>query len=463
MSIREAMLTWDQLRHLHKHPRTIALWRSLLGPLLRWLNPTRRRWLLGLGALVIAVKHPVEMVRSSAKHFDINSIPASALLVAMLMFLYVICCYRAAERFASLPAFVRRRPLVCLHSGFWVLLTVLWTTTSVSPALRTVLAGCATVMPFLLWRISYLLQTAQRGKMTGTHLLDHALYIWPVWGGTNTPYGKGLDYLRSTEATDEESLARSQLAGLKMFVLAMFCRVGEKVIDGLVFGSESNIVRRAMGGATLGLPTVDAILRTQPGTHAVWMSWVAIYCDLFLRVFALGAFGHVIVGYIRLCGFNVFRNTYKPLLAETIVEFWNRYYYYFKELLVNFFFLPTFVRYFRRSPRMRLFTAVFASAFFGNVYYHAIQGHSLVRGDWTALTEMLLPRLGYCFLLALGIYVSMLREKQRSRARPSRPWPRRALAIFGVWTFFAFISLWHHGAQSFHARFRFLLGLIGAA
>ena len=45
----------------------------------------------------------------------------------------------------------------------------------------------------------------------------------------------------------------------------------------------------------------------------------------------------MIVGYLRLCGFNVFRNTYKPLLAETMVEFWNRYYYYFKELLVNFF------------------------------------------------------------------------------------------------------------------------------
>jgi len=25
----------------------------------------------------------------------------------------------------------------------------------------------------------------------------------------------------------------------------------------------------------------------------------------------------------------MFRNTYKPLLAESIVEFWNRYYYYF--------------------------------------------------------------------------------------------------------------------------------------
>jgi hypothetical protein len=459
MSDREAVLTWDQLRHLHKHPRTISLWRSLLGPLLRWLNPGRRRWLLGLGALVIAVKLPVGMVNEGGVQFDID--PAAA-LVALLMFLYVVCCHRAAQRFASLPEFVRSRPLVCLHSSFWVLLVVLWTTRSVSPALRTVLAGCATVLPFLLWRLSYLLQTAQRGKMTGTNLLDHAIYIWPVWGGTNTPYGKGFDYLKSTEARDEESLARSQLAGLKMFLLALLCSVGQKLIAGFVFGSH-NVVHRALGGATLGLPRVDTILGTQPGTHAAWVSWVAIYGDLFLQVLKLGAFGHVIVGYIRLCGFNVFRNTYKPLLAETILEFWNRYYYYFKELLMNLFFFPTFVRYFKSSPRMRLLTAVFAAAFFGNLYYHVIQDPSLARGDWSALEKMLLPRLMYCFLLALGIYVSMLRAKQRSKAQAFRPWPRRALAIFGVWTFFAFIHLWHHGEQPFRARFNFVLGLIGAA
>ena len=123
-------------------------------------------------------------------------------------------------------------------------------------------------------------------------------------------------------------------------------------------------------------------MRARPGTHAVWIGWAAIYCDLFRRVLSLCVSGHVIVGYLRLCGFNVFRNTYKPLLAETIVEFWNRYYYYFKELLVNFFFFPTFTRYFKRNPRLRMFAAVFAAAFVGNMYYHVIEDESLVRGDW---------------------------------------------------------------------------------
>lgn len=460
-AIGEASPSWDQFRHFHKHARIIALWQRLFEPLLRWLKPGRRRWLLALGAIPVALMHPIAMVRHSSEHFGYVPEPADVLLVIVILVAYVLCCYRAAQNFASLPDFVRRRPLVSLHGAFWALLMVLWTIRRADPRLATMLAGCALAMPFLMWRLSYLLLTAQRCKMAGTGLRDHAIYIWPVWGGTDTPFGKGLDYLKSTEAQDEEALARSQLAGLKLFVLALLCSVGDKLIDGLVFGSH-NFYRQVLGDATLGIPTVSAML-AQPGAHPIWSRWVAIYSDLFQQVLSLGAYGHVVVGYLRLCGFNVFRNTYKPLLAETIVEFWNRYYYYFKELLVNFFFLPAFIRYFRRSPRMRLFTAVFASAFFGNVYYHMIQHDSLVYGGWSALAKQLVPRISYCFLLALGIYLSMLREQRRPGARRARPWPRRALAVFGVWTFFAVIRLWKPVEATFDARLKYLLGLAGVA
>jgi len=426
---------------------------------LRWLQPGLRRWLLGLGALVVAVREPVAMLRRSGGDNGIPFDHATMLLVAAVMFAYAVCCYLLARRFESLPASVRRHPLVFLHATFWVLLVVLWIGPAHSASFR-VLTGCAIVMPFLLWRLSYLALTAQRGKLAGTGPQDHALYIWPVWGGSDTPYGKGIDYLKSTEAGDAESLARSQLAGLKLLVLAFIFRAAVKLINGVVYGAD-NAFRDALGGVTLGLPTVDALLAAQAGTHAVWGSWLSIYFDLVLRVLKLAAYGHVVVGCLRLFGFNVFRNTYKPLLAESIIEFWNRYYYYFKELLVHFFFFPAFVRYFRNSPRLRLFCAVFASAFLGNLYYHAIQDESLVRGDWQQLAHMLIPRVNYCFLLALGIFVSMRREQRHSGTRAERRWPRRALAIFGVWTFFAFIQLFHDGDPTLLERVEFILALFG--
>lgn len=453
-------MTWEQFRHLHKDPQSIALWRLVFGSFLRWLKPGRRRLLLGLGALFVAFRQPISIVQWNGKHFDVIGDFATTLLIASLMFIYAACCYLAARNFESLPNFARHRPVLVLHAVFWAMLIVLWTTEPARPALLATLAGCAIAMPFLIWRLSFLLQTAQRGKMAGTTAVDHVLYIWPVWGGSSTPYGKGFDYLKSCEASDEESLARSQLAGLKLFVLAFACSIGVKLINGAVFGGH-NIFQRALGDFALGLPTVDVLLLSPPGAHAAWVGWAALYGDLFLQVLKLGVYGHVVIGYLRMCGFNVFRNTYKPLLAETITEFWNRYYYYFKELLLSFFFFPIFVRYFKRSPRIRLFAAVFASAFLGNLYYHLIQDESLARGDWEAMREMLIPRASYCFLLAAGIYVSMQRERLRPRTLTARPWPRRALAIFGVWTFFAFIHLFHLGVPTLSSRLGFVKGLFG--
>ena len=102
----------------------------------------------------------------------------------------------------------------------------------------------------------------------------------------------------------------------------------------------------------------------------------------------------MIVGCIRLLGFNVFRNTYKPLLAESIVEFWNRYYYYFKELLVEFFFYPTYLRSSWARPGIRMFLAVFAAAFIGNMYYHVLGSPETVLSfDLAGFLEAMGPKL----------------------------------------------------------------------
>ena len=115
----------------------------------------------------------------------------------------------------------------------------------------------------------------------------------------------------------------------------------------------------------------------RPDTYPLWMRWASIYCELFWLVLHVAVRGHVIIAWLRLSGFHVFRNTYKPLLAESVVEFWNRYYFYFKELMAVFFFYPAFTRHFRTHPRVRLVWAVFAAAFFGNMYYHCLASPTL--------------------------------------------------------------------------------------
>jgi hypothetical protein len=284
------------------------------------------------------------------------------------------------------------------------------------------------------------------------------MYIYPLWRGTDSPYGKGLDYLASTEAKDETSLARAQLAGIKLFILAAIWTVLKDLLDGMVLGLD-NGYRRAMGGFSLGIPRPKQMY-TQAGSYPVWVCWAAIYIDLFRLVLSHAANGHIIIGMLRLFGFNVFRNTYKPLLSETVVEFWNRYYYYFKELMVQFFFFPTFTRYFKKQPKLRLFAAVFMAAFVGNVYYHLLGlDAALVTRDFAGIWTTMQSRLFYCFLLALGIYVSMLREQKRPKGPRSR-W-RRAGAIFVVWTFFAMIHIWSQDPIAFVPRMKFFFRLFG--
>jgi hypothetical protein len=456
-----AQWTCNRLRHFHNDPAIIAGWCRAFGPILRWFTPSRRRLLLALGALFVAGTRPLKDFRKTAEFMGSRPDLLSKLLLLAAVFGFVVLCYIAARKFASLPALARRHPQILLHSVLWILLIVLWTAPPMNHTLRFVLSGCALFLPFLLWRLGYMMMTAQRGKMAGTRFTDHLMYIFPIWRGSDTPYGKGLDYLSANEARDERALAQSQLAGIKLLILGAIWSAAEGMMEGLIFG-DANGYRRAFGGFSLFWKPLPELVG-QPQAHTLGMRWLSLYLELFKRVLNWAAYGHIVIGCLRLFGFNVFRNTYKPLLAQSIVEFWNRYYYYFKELLVNFFFYPTFTRYFKKQPRMRIFAAVFMAAFVGNTYYHLIgMNVPIVTGDWARIWAAMQSRMFYCLLLAFGIYFSMLREGSRIRSAGGRGPGRRALAILGVWTFFAIINIWSHGSVPFVQRTRFFFGLFGA-
>lgn len=171
------------------------------------------------------------------------------------------------------------------------------------------------------------------------------------------------------------------------------------------------------------------------------------------------------MGILRLFGFNVFRNTYKPLLAPSLVEFWSRY-YYCKEMLVDFFFFPTYVRCFRGRPALRMLAATLAAAGFGNLYYHVVFNDTfLLALDLPGLRPWLEARSLYCVLLSLGICISIRREQQRrgaAAAATPASMPTRIRQIAGVWTFFALISIWvDASAATFGQRVEFFMSLFG--
>lgn len=454
-----------QLTQFHENPAVIAWWCTRIGKVLSWLTPFRRRAILAIAAIWIFLKSSL----NTAKLADLSG-PADGIgiaLVALALLGLAWLVYRAAAGYSSLPLIVRRHPQWALHSIYWGCLVVLWTTAPDSGLWRQVLVGVALLFPFMLWRFGYLLLSGQHGRMAGTRFSDHFLTLWPAYGGSETPYGKGYGYLARCEAKNEEELARSQLAGIKLLLLCVLWKIALNVLEGLIYGP-GNALTQKLGGYTLGIPKLGALAVREGQDSAHWQSWLSIYCELFYQVLHHAIRGHAIIGVLRLFGFNVFRNTYKPLLAESIVEFWNRYYYYFKEILATFFFLPTFTQLgkkLRNWPHLRLFAAVFAAAFIGNTYYHLIKLDELmVQGNVLGTLYGLRSRMFYCFLLALGIFVSMLRQQRRGGQAPAAGQANRILRIAGVWTFFSLIFIWNvRGGASFTARVNFFLSLFGFA
>jgi D-alanyl-lipoteichoic acid acyltransferase DltB (MBOAT superfamily) len=164
----------------------------------------------------------------------------------------------------------------------------------------------------------------------------------------------------------------------------------------------------------------------------------------------IAVYGHIIVGSLRLLGFRVFRHAYRPLLATSIVEFWNRWSYYYKELLTDFFFYPTFLRCAWAGPRLRLFLAVFAAAAVGNMYFVILwEVNLLLAADVHAMWTRWGSRTVYCVMLAVGIWVSMLRQ-QRERKRalaPRKGWSKIRAALL-VCSFYAVAHVWNIGESA---------------
>jgi len=101
------------------------------------------------------------------------------------------------------------------------------------------------------------------------------------------------------------------------------------------------------------------------------------------------------------------------------------------------------------------------------MYYHLLEAKgSLLTANVDRLWIVLGPRLVYCFLLASGIAISMLRQQKlrsnRNTANTGGGAIARIRRIAGVWTFFAIINFWNVLANlTVVERGRLFLSLFG--
>jgi hypothetical protein len=414
-----------------------------------------RRYLIPLATLLLLYQNgfwvDVGLVGRVAEQEGVaNQINQPLLFCAMLalVFLLFSCLLAFWHRLVAFP--LLRRSTLCLILCF-VSLVLLAQSPIVAGVTRVLLwSFLMTSLPYV-WFLAYAL--ADAGGREQAPFWQRLGFFHPFWGSTLTPFGKGLSYLRRFEATTPENLAVTQLKGLKLAVWALLLAACRNCIGSLVHGY-------------LGLPYFDDtfsqyILGTPYPRYLCWTSLALFFVE---DVLTISLWGGIIIASARMAGFRLLRNTYRPLEAKTLAEFWNRYYFYYKELLVDHFFYPAFLRYFRTNRRLRMFFATFAAACVGNLIFHFIRDIRFVAelGLWKALSGEQ-SHAFYTFVLATGVAFSQMRVR---RPDACKGWLRgRVLPAVGVAAFFCILHIFDAPLDREHTiwqRACFLFHLFGA-
>jgi hypothetical protein len=268
----------------------------------------------------------------------------------------------------------------------------------------------------------------------------------PFWSPTYVPFGKGLAFLRKHRATDTEALAITQLKGLKLLVWANFLNALSQLLE------------------LIPVPVVEELIDTFLAGHQVPISvgWSALVVSTARFCLQVAIWAHLFIGIARLAGYRLPRGSWRPLESRTLMDYFNRFHYYFKEILVDFFFTPTFLRFFKRYPKLRMFFATFIAAGVGNALWHFLRDAHLIAtlGPGQAIRSFE-SYMFYCAILATGIGFSQLRLSVG--IKPSEGIVGRIQSFVIVWSFVVTLHVFSDGSRSHRLsdRINFLASLFG--
>jgi hypothetical protein len=347
-------------------------------------------------------------------------------------------------------SWLRRRPVATLLTGF-ALTVLLASYLPRGGSLRTAAFDFLPVAGAYLWFLAYSLMDLSSKSPDPFHL-QLGTYQ-PIWGSSNTPFPKGAAYLRRIEAKNPEQLAVAQLKGLKLLAWSV-------VLDLFLTFVYVPFVHGYLGVENYDVMFHFSLVRTPFKWYMGWASLVAEFLETMIQ---FSIFGHRIIAVCRMAGFLALRNTYSPLSSRSIAEFWNRYYYYFKELLVDCFFYPAFLRYCKTWGRWRLFAATVAAAGFGNAFFHFFRdlGYIDELGFWRALAGFQ-SYIFYTIVLSVGIGISQMRESKVERKIENSGWVRtRLVSPLCVSAFFCVLRIFDYTYKRYpiSESFRFLAHL----
>lgn len=416
--------------------------------------PQRRLMVLTAASLFFFLVRPFRTPAFTDMLHALAASPTTGPLSPMAMQLlaatsFVLCAYawlRLQRRYPT--GLAGRRPLL-LHLWAFVALVAAGCLIAPGSLLHASFWVFMAIWGSSFWMLAYMMADLKAKDATPDPM--RAAFMRPVWGGSATPIGKGHSYLAKFEARTDEELAVTRLKAVKLVVWAALLNAAYVLLDGLIHGQA-------------GIPTLhESVMAQIAGTElALAKRWAGLIATYLLDLMVIAFWGHVLVAIVRMIGYRIPRNTVNPLASRSLAEFWNRYFFYYKELLVDFFFYPAFLRWFKTAPKLRIAFATFCAAGFGNFLYHAMSEiHLFALMDVSSALSHFPTFAFYTLVLATGLIVSQLRG---ARPRPEQGFLRyQVLPRVNVMLFFCFLKIFDDifGNGTLADRLVFLLRLFG--
>jgi len=374
---------------------------------------------------------------------------ASSLLAIGFLFLFFLAVAGILYRVRCAPhSLLARRPLIVLLA-FEVILCSFGSFGLLHSWHRAMLWSAIFVVTPYLWFLPFAM--ADLRSRTPSPVPMQMSVLRSFWSPTYLPYGKGAAFLRKHLSTVPQELAITQLKAVKLLIWA-----------NILFGMRSALrwaLEKSMHVSGIG-EVIDAFLAHRPYPLAV--GWTALLISTARYALQIAAWAHLFVGIARLSGFRLPRGSWRPLQSRTLMDYFNRFHYYFKELLVDLFFVPTFFKVFRQHPRLRMFFATFMAAGVGNGIWHFVRDIGVVAtAGPVAAFERFTSYVFYCVILATGVGVSQMRANLG--IRPSGTLAGRLYSFFFVWTFVVCIHVFGYESlnQTLIERIAFMISLFG--
>ena len=370
--------------------------------------------------------------------------------LAIIFLLAAMCCAWLSIRFVGRhpQSLLSRRPLLTILALEALLCTAM-VTAPIHGLPRMLLWSSLVVLTPFVWFFPLAI-VDMRSREASSPLMQLAVQR-PFWSPTYLPFGKGAAFLRKHLSHTPRDIAVTQIKAIKLLLWANLLMA---IRAGLAWSI----------GEQMHVPSIQEAIDAYLSGHSlpVGLSWAALVLSTFRYSLQIAMWADVFIGGARLAGYRLPRGSWRPLESRTLMEYFNRFHFYFKELLVDFFFVPTFFAVFRKRPKLRMFFATFMAAGVGNAIWHFLRDiHLIATIGLSEAISTYTSYMFYCVVLATGVGLSQVRANLG--IRPPSGLAGRIYSFLFVWFFVVCLRIFSDESRdhTLGERFSFFMSLFG--